>query len=230
LAAKQTIPDAQAIFDGVAENYERPARIFGLGQYDYWHRELAGVIAAAEPKLVLDMCTGTGLVARELRRQTKATIVGTDLSRAMLAAAKESGSTALVQADAQRPPFADTAFDAVAFSYLLRYVEDVPGTVQALGRLVRSGGRMASLEFGVPSGLWKPAWTVYTRAVLPAGLSVVSPGWRRVGQFLGRSIADFYRRWPVERQAELWQKSGFEDVRTRSLSLGGGFLIWGTRS
>ena len=230
MVSEKAIPDAQGIFDGVAENYERPAQLFGLGQYRYWHRELAGIVAAAEPAVVLDMCTGTGLIAEEIRRRTPATIVGADLSMAMLRSAQGRGvDAAFVQADARRPPFASAGFDAVVFSYLLRYVDDVPGTLTGLGSLARDGGMMASLEFGVPKGLWKPAWQLYTRALMPAGLAITSPGWRRVGGFLGRSISDFYQRWPVERQVDAWRACGFVDVQTRTLSLGGGLLIWGTR-
>lgn len=231
MAANQSaVPDAQEIFDGVAENYERPAQIFGLGQYRYWHRELVGLVAATTPSHVLDMCTGTGLIADELRRQTTAAIVGVDLSRAMLKQARGRGvEAALIQADARRPPFTAEAFDAVVFSYLLRYVDDLPGTLLRLGALVRPRGLMASLEFGVPQGPWKPAWQLYTRALMPVGLALLSPGWRRVGGFLGRSISEFYERWPIERQLRAWHTAGFQDVQTRSLSLGGGLLIWGTR-
>jgi demethylmenaquinone methyltransferase/2-methoxy-6-polyprenyl-1,4-benzoquinol methylase len=231
LTAKQTtIPDAQQVFDGVAENYERPAQIFGLGQYHYWHRELAKLVATASPSTVLDMCTGTGLIAAELRRRTQAKMVGADLSRGMLRAAMARGvDAALVQADARHPPFTFASFDAVVFSYLLRYVEDVPATLNNLAALVRPGGLMASLEFGVPKGVWKAPWQLYTRALMPVGLTFVSPGWRHVGAFLGRSIAEFYQRWPVERQVDAWRRAGVEDIQARSLSLGGGQLIWGTR-
>jgi demethylmenaquinone methyltransferase/2-methoxy-6-polyprenyl-1,4-benzoquinol methylase len=231
LVPEKAIPDAQAIFDGVAENYDRPARICGLGQYEYWQRELVGLVVPTNPRLVLDMCTGTGLIAAELRRQTSARVVGADLSRSMLGPAqRRDPSLQLVQADARRPPFASGMFDAVVFSYLLRYVDDVPGTLAALAALVRHAGTMAALEFGLPKGPWRPVWQIYTRALMPAGLSLISPGWRRVGGFLGRSITDFYERWPLERQLGLWRECGFRDVQSRSLSLGGGLLIWGTRS
>ena len=148
----------------------------------------------------------------------------------MLEAAAHEGLGDLVQTDARRPGFAEGKFDAVVFSYLLRYVDDVEGTLQALGALVRPGGIMASLEFGVPEGAWKPPWLLYTRAIMPAGLAVISPGWRRVGGFLGRSISEFYERWPIPRLEDAWRSAGFDDVQTRKLSLGGGVIQWGTRS
>jgi demethylmenaquinone methyltransferase / 2-methoxy-6-polyprenyl-1,4-benzoquinol methylase len=59
---------------------------------------------------------------------------------------------------------------------------------------------------------------------------VISPGWREVGDFLGDSIRSFYERYPVERLLELWGEAGFEDVRLRRLSLGGGIITWGRRA
>jgi demethylmenaquinone methyltransferase/2-methoxy-6-polyprenyl-1,4-benzoquinol methylase len=66
-------------------------------------------------------------------------------------------------------------------------------------------------------------------AVLPAAGRLVSPAWREVGRFLGGSIRDFWRRYPLERQLELWRAAGIVDVRHRRLSLGGGIVVWGRR-
>ena len=112
--------------------------------------------------------------AAELVERTRARVVAADVTPAMLARAQQrfrgrERRVDLVQADAQVPPFRDGAFDVVVWSYLLRYVDDVPATVRALGRLVRPGGTMASLEFGVPKAAWaRVSWEAYTRAILPA--------------------------------------------------------------
>ncbi|MEX2235991.1 MAG: class I SAM-dependent methyltransferase [Dehalococcoidia bacterium] len=230
-ATTQHVPDAAGIFDGVAADYERPAQLFGLFQYRGWQKELASLIAAVQPELVLDMCTGTGLIAEEIRAKTKARVVGADLSHEMLRnSSPRTADPDLVRTDARLPAFRDGAFDAVVFSYLLRYVQDVPGTIAGLAALVRPGGLMASLEFGVPSGVFRPAWLAYTRAIMPAGLAVLSPGWRRVGGFLGHSIWDFNRAWPPERLEDEWRNAGIGNVETRRLSLGGAVIQWGTRS
>jgi len=71
---------------------------------------------------------------------------------------------------------------------------------------------------------------VYVRALLPAAGRVISPGWRRVGGFLGTSIRDFYERWPEERLLQAWRDAGIDDVRSRRLSLGGAIVIWGRRA
>jgi len=226
---------AQGIFSAIAEAYDGPAQVLGLFRYRSWQRVLVDSVLGVDPKLVLDMCTGTGLVAAEIIARTDAQVVGVDVTRAMLERAEVRLRAAgqrvrLIQADAQAPPFADGAFDALVWSYLLRYVEDVPETIRQLGRLVRPGGVMASLEFGVPrASLARAAWIVYTRALMPAALALLSPGWRRVGGFLGESISAFDEEWPVERLAEAWRSAGFDSIRTRRLSLGGAVVMSGGR-
>ena len=68
------------------------------------------------------------------------------------------------------------------------------------------------------------------RVGLPAAGRVVSPGWHEVGRFLGPSIRGFYEGYPLPRVLELWREAGIEDVQARTISLGGGVVIWGRRS
>jgi demethylmenaquinone methyltransferase/2-methoxy-6-polyprenyl-1,4-benzoquinol methylase len=67
------------------------------------------------------------------------------------------------------------------------------------------------------------------RAGLPVAGRVLRHGWREVGDFLGESIREFWARYPLERQLELWADAGISDVSVRSLSLGGGVVMWGVR-
>ncbi|MBM3925897.1 MAG: methyltransferase domain-containing protein, partial [SAR202 cluster bacterium] len=129
------------------------------------------------------------------------------------------GQVTLALADAQKPPFAEESFEVVVFTYLLRYVEDVPSTIKGLARLVRPGGMMASLEFGVPQGLGaKQLWMLYTRVVMPAGA------------FLGGSISGLYREYPMEQQKRLWEEAGIRDVKVTRLSFGGAVIIKGRKA
>jgi demethylmenaquinone methyltransferase/2-methoxy-6-polyprenyl-1,4-benzoquinol methylase len=117
-------------------------------------------------------------------------------------------------------------------SYLLRYVDDPAAVLAELARVVRPGGTIASLEFGVPP--WAPAraaWSVYTGAVLPiAGFVVGGPAWWGAGRFLHQSIPDFYARHPLAALLDTYRAAGIGDLRMRRMSLGGGIVIWGTRS
>jgi demethylmenaquinone methyltransferase/2-methoxy-6-polyprenyl-1,4-benzoquinol methylase len=194
-------------------------------------------VAQARPSTVLDVATGTAGVALLLARRTGADVTGVDLTEQMLARGRarvaEAGErrVRLAVARAEQLPFPDATFDALTFTYLLRYVADPAATLRELARVVRPAGVVASLEFGVPRGpVWLPAWRLYTRVVLPsAGFVTGGSEWWRVGRFLGPSIEDHYRRHPVEQHVDMWREAGIEDVHTRALSLGGGLVMWGRR-
>jgi demethylmenaquinone methyltransferase / 2-methoxy-6-polyprenyl-1,4-benzoquinol methylase len=179
---------------------------------------------------VLDVATGTGMVAAELlARRGDCTIVALDQSAEMLGAARARFAgerrVELVEGQAERLPFADASFDALTFTYLLRYVEDPAATMRELARVLKPGGRICSLEFGVPS--WPPAraaWRLYTTIGLPALGRLCSRDWAEVGRFLGPSIRGYYDRHPLERIVGYWQAAGLCEVRVRSMSLGGGIV------
>ena len=185
------------------------------------------------------MATGTGLVARELVRRYGCSVVGLDQSAEMLAGARREAcaraparcsASSCVQGEAEHLGFADGEFDHLTFTYLLRYVDDPAATLAELARVVRPGGRIASLEFGLPDPpLWRPLWRLYTRVGLPAVGRLFGRDWYEVGRFLGPSIEELYERWPLERQLELWEAAGISHVRQRRMSLGGGVVIWGIR-
>jgi len=150
--------------------------------------------SAPEPPLVLDVASGTAGVAIQLAARTRARVVGVDLTEAMLrqgqanvADAELSRSIGLVAGKAEQLPFPDASFDALTFTYLLRYVDDPQAVLTELGRVVKPGGTMASLEFCVPpSAFWRAWWVLYTRIILPAGgLALGGRAWLRVGRFLG---------------------------------------------
>jgi demethylmenaquinone methyltransferase/2-methoxy-6-polyprenyl-1,4-benzoquinol methylase len=187
---------------------------------------------------VLDVATGTGAVAAELASRYGCRVTAVDQSPAMLAAAaralRERGLAErvdLVRAEAEALPFDDASFDALTVTYLLRYVADPAATLAELARVVRPGGVLASLEFGVPP--WPPAraaWRCYTGVLLPAGgLLLGGRPWWRAGRFLHRSIPDLYRRHPLPALLDLYRAAGLRDLRVRRLSLGGGVVVWGVR-
>ena len=154
----------------------------------------------------------------------------------MLAAGRErvaraalSSRVELHQGSAESLPFDDGDFDALTFTYLLRYVDDPAAQLRELARVVRPGGVVAMLEFAVPRGIWRPLWELYVRVGLPGAGRVVSPGWHEVGSFLGPSIRGFYERLPEPALFELWREAGLRDVRGRRMSLGGGIVVWGVR-
>lgn len=229
---------AVELFAGLPRHYDRVAATLSLGQDPRWRRALVEAVGAHPGERVLDVATGTGLVAQALVRRYGCTVVGLDQSAAMLDAARARlaralelrGRVTLIAGEAERLPFADGEFDHVTFTYLLRYVDDPAATLRELARVVRPGGRVAALEFAVPpSRLWRALWTVYTRVGLPALGRLVSREWSDTGRFLARSIPEFYARHPLEQLVGLWSEAGLGSVNVRRMSLGGGVVMWGTR-
>ena len=220
------------IFSPIARDYDRPAQILGLFQYRRWHRFLLSRLDLPPGSLVLDVATGTGAMALDLLDRPGVRVVGADITRPMLLRAQRravgaASNLQLTECTAEAPPFREGAFDAITSGYLLRYVADVAATLSGLRLLLKPGGVMAMLDFAIPRGAWYPLWRVYTDVVLPAGGRLFSRDWRDVGAFLGPSIRNFYKRWPEPSLLEAWRNAGFEDVRSRRLSLGGALVIWG---
>jgi demethylmenaquinone methyltransferase/2-methoxy-6-polyprenyl-1,4-benzoquinol methylase len=195
---------------------------------------MVAAVQAPPDARVLDVATGTGLVARELRRRYDCRVVGLDQSEQMLSRARPLVGPVyeqVLQGEAERLPFGDGEFDALTFTYLLRYVDDPAATMRELARVVRPGGRVAMLEFFVPPRpLLYPAWWLYTRAGLPALGRLVSRDWYEVGRFLGPSIDGFWRAHPLPAVVEMWRAAGIDSVETRKMSLGGGVVMWGVRN
>ncbi|MDP9490942.1 MAG: ubiquinone/menaquinone biosynthesis methyltransferase, partial [Actinomycetota bacterium] len=225
---------ALELFAPLGPTYDRYANLLSFGQDPRWRRFLVLQIDASPEDTILDVATGTAAVAIALARRSGSRIVGVDQSREMLEQGRRRVAEAglaerieLVEGTAEQLPFADASFDGLTFTYLLRYVDDPLTTLEELARVVRPGGRIAMLEFGLPRGLARPAWELWVRAGLPAAGALISPGWREVGAFLGQSIRDFHRRYDLP---ELWQAAGLEDVRAKRLSLGGGLVMWGRKA
>jgi demethylmenaquinone methyltransferase / 2-methoxy-6-polyprenyl-1,4-benzoquinol methylase len=225
--------EALELFRGLPRRYDMLSAALSFWQDPRWRRALVGALAPQPGQRILDVATGTGMVAAELLARADCTVVGLDQSAEMLGAARARFATPavrsrveLIEGQAESLPFADESFDALTFTYLLRYVEDPQATVAELARVVRPGGRVASLEFGVPP--WAPAraaWRFYTAVGLPALGRLDSREWAQVGRFLGPSIRGFYERHPLERIVGYWQQAGLRDVRVRRMSFGGGIVM-----
>jgi demethylmenaquinone methyltransferase / 2-methoxy-6-polyprenyl-1,4-benzoquinol methylase len=231
---------AQRLFSGLPGRYDRLAEVLSLGQNGRWRSAMVDAVEAAEPLgTVLDVATGTCGVAIQLAGRTGADVVGIDLTEAMLRvgqqrvqASAEANKIRLVAGRGEELPFADDTFDALTFTYLLRYVSDPAATIAELARVTKPGGVVANLEFCVPSNpVWRGLWVLYTRMVLPvAGYLTGGQEWRKVGSFLGPSSSEHYRRYPLAWHVKAWQDAGIDEVGVRTMSLGGGVVMWGRKT
>jgi demethylmenaquinone methyltransferase/2-methoxy-6-polyprenyl-1,4-benzoquinol methylase len=226
---------ARELFRGLPRRYDVLAEVLSFGQNAWWRRAMTDRVVGSHPARILDVATGTAGVARQLADRTGGFVVGVDLSEPMLreGAARQnangaSARIALVAGQAETLPFPDESFDALTFTYLLRYVADPAATLRELARVLRRGAPMASLDFAVPSSVpWHAAWWVYTRLLLPVGGLLGGRDWVRVGRFLGPNISAHYRRHPVPDLVAAWEDAGLVDVGVRTMSLGGGIVMWG---
>src|SRR5215208_6586903 len=222
------------LFAGLPRRYDLAGALLSFGQDPRWRRAMVRQVRAGPGERVLDVATGTGMVATALARRYGCSVVGLDQSPEMLAGARAkldadpwlAAQIELVRGEAESLPFADGEFDHLTFTYLLRYVDDPSVVLRELARVVKPGGRIASLEFMLPPKLpARSVWRLYTRAVMPGLGRLISRDWYEVGRFLGPSIRDLYARLPLDRQLQLWSAAGIGGVRARVMSFGGGVVI-----
>jgi demethylmenaquinone methyltransferase/2-methoxy-6-polyprenyl-1,4-benzoquinol methylase len=230
---------ALALFAGLPRHYDRAGSLLSFGQDPRWRAALVRSIPVARGARVLDVATGTGMVAAALVRRSGCRVTALDQSPQMLGGLQArlaadpllAGSIEPLLGEAESLPFADASFDALTFTYLLRYVEDPAAALRELARVVRPGGRVAMVEFGVPSRpLLRVLWRVYTRAVMPALGRLLSRDWQEVGRFLGPNIEAFYARVRLAQLVRLWEQAGLRDVRVRRMSFGAGVVMTAVRA
>ncbi len=229
---------ARRLFSGLPRRYDLLAELLSFGQNARWRRTMVDQVVAAAPTTVLDVATGTAGVARQVAQRTAANVTGIDLTEAMLrrgqAPVAQDGRAhriRLVLGRAEQLPFRDDTFDALTFTYLMRYVSDPAATLRELLRVLRPGGVVAWLEFHVPpNAAWHGMWWLYTRVGLPALGSLAGRPWYEVGRFLGPSISEHHRRWPLARTLAACHRAGMVDVHHRIMSLGAGVVMWGRKA
>ena len=223
---------ALQLFEGLPARYDRVGAVMSFGQDPRWRRLMVDLVAPRPGQRILDVATGTGMVAFALAHRG-ATVTALDQSEAMLAVARRrtpptTGTVTFVTGEAERIPYPDASFDALTFTYLLRYVDDPHATLRELARVVRPGGRIGMVEFGVPGNpALKALWRGHTRVGLPLIGRVVSPAWYEVGRFLGPNIEQFHSAYPD--LPGLWTSAGITDVTHTPMSFGAGLVMSGVR-
>jgi len=226
---------ALQLFRSLPDGYDRVGAVMSFGQDPRWRRALVDFIDPRPGMRILDVATGTGMVAFA-HAAHGAEVVGLDQSEAMLGQARArlerapdpGGRLSFVLGEAEALPFADDEFDALSFTYLLRYVDDPLATMRELARVVKPGGRIGMVEFGVPgSRVLRELWRAHTRAGLPIIGRAISTDWYRVGRFLGPNIEQFHQQLPD--LPRLWADAGIGGAARRDMSFGAGIVVTGVR-
>ncbi|MFC4424722.1 bifunctional demethylmenaquinone methyltransferase/2-methoxy-6-polyprenyl-1,4-benzoquinol methylase UbiE [Deinococcus navajonensis] len=214
--------EVQAMFASIAPRYDLLNRVLSLGVDRSWRREAAREALALNPARLLDVATGTGDFALELKtRAPQAEVVGSDFVPEMLQIARAKARSrhldlTLEEGDALNLPYPDASFDTVTCSFGFRNFADYGRGLAEFWRVLRPGGRLVILEFPPPaSGLFGHLFRFYFRQVLPRIGALVS-GNGGAYTYLPESVLAF----PApERLAGLMRATGFR-TRYRLLTFG----------
>lgn len=181
----------QGMFTRIAGRYDLTNSLLSGGLDHLWRRRATRLVRGWRPGALLDLATGSGVLAAALARACpEATVTGADFCAPMLRAAPGRGIERLVVADAMRLPFAEAAFDVVTVAFGLRNMADWLGALREMRRVLRPGGHLLVLDFSVPGGWLRAPYRFYLHHFLPVIAGVVC-GEREAYRYLGQSIERF---------------------------------------
>ena len=215
----------RGVFDSVAGNYDLMNDLMSGGLHRLWKRFALSQTGLRPGQRALDVAGGTGDLAAGLARQVGAAglVVLSDINWAMLTRGRDRlldagicGHVGLVQADAERLPFADASFDCITIGFGLRNVTDKPAALASMRRVLRPGGQLLVLEFSRPAAGLRPFYDLYSFRVLPAMGRLIA---RDADSY--RYLAESIRMFPDQPTlAGMMREAGFEDCRWHNLSGG----------
>ena len=210
--------EVQGMFARVAGRYDVVNAILSGGLDALWRRRAGRIVAGWQPLRLLDLATGSGVLAAALQRAyPPMRIVGADFSVPMLERARAAGRVErLVAADGMNLPFADGVFDGVTVAFGLRNMANYAGALREMRRVLRPGGHLLVLDFSMPRGWWRGLYRWYLHRCLPGIAGAVS-GERGAYRYLGDSIEQFPSG---ERMRALLEECGFEEATAEELSGG----------
>jgi len=212
------------MFTAIARRYDLLNHMLSFNVDRHWRRMLVTVARTRPGERVLDVATGTGDVAIEFARRTRAgEIIGLDPSSGMLEVGREKlarlagmDHVRLVEGDALALPFPDASFDVVTIAFGLRNLPDYGAGIAEMARVLRPGGRLLVLEFLPPEGAARLVFRPYIATVLPIVGRVIS-GSPEAYRYLASSIRSFVT---AEATRGMLAGAGLENVETRRLTGG----------
>lgn len=206
------------MFDGIATRYDLMNRLISVGQDGHWRRIAVATLEPLPDGPLLDIGTGTGDLALEMRRQQPGRpVYGVDLAAGMIAvarhklAARGAARITLAQGDVLRLPFPDGVFAGAATAFTLRNVPDLAAALAEIRRVLKPGAPFACLEIIRPSGPLAGPFSLYFRHAVPRLGALIS---RRASayRYLPASVDRFIT---ARELAAAMRAAGFDRVRTR---------------
>ena len=207
----------QQLFARIAHRYDLANSLLSLGCDSLWRANVGARVKRWAPTAILDLATGSGVLAHELKKQIPAArVVGADFCAPMLTLARRRGITELVVADGLALPFRDSLFDVVTVAFGLRNMASYDAALNEARRVLRSGGHLLILDFSLPNPPFRTLYRIYLHHVLPllAGWLTGEPDAYR---YFSGTIEGFPKG---EAMLELLRRCGFSSCDARQLSMG----------
>ena len=224
------------MFDAIADRYDLLNHLLSANLDKRWRRQAVASLHLAGRERVLDLCTGTGDLAIAARTASPpaARVIGVDFAGAMLRVGqakihdrKLAPTIALVRGDATRIPLPDGVVDAVTIGFGIRNVERLEAACKEMHRVLGHGGRLAILEFAVPTTPgFRQLYGWYLNGILPR-LGRLLSGNSTAYRYLPDSVGAFST---PEELVNLLRQAGFHDVAASPLTFGAVYLYTGRKS
>jgi demethylmenaquinone methyltransferase / 2-methoxy-6-polyprenyl-1,4-benzoquinol methylase len=207
----------QHLFSRIAGRYDLANTLLSLGCDSLWRAYVSARIARWAPRDILDLATGSGVLAKAMTRRMRAIrVVGADFCPPMLAIARRRGIKELVVADGMALPFVDARFDVVTIGFGLRNMASYEKALSEVRRVLRIGGRIVVLDFSLPRPPLLPFYRLYLHHFLPlfAGWLTGEP---EAYRYFSESIECFPKG---NAMLELLHACGFDNCEAKPLSTG----------
>jgi demethylmenaquinone methyltransferase / 2-methoxy-6-polyprenyl-1,4-benzoquinol methylase len=226
----------RSLFSSVPLEYDMLLALLSFAQDRRWRSYVVDRTRSSNSEPLLDVATGTGLLAADLARSLSenAYVVGVDLTLSMLKTARwrlESKQldrkVDWVLARAENLPFRDRSFSGASISLALRNVSDASMTFHEMSRTTETGGTVISLDFTrPPNRIFRVFYYDYLLGLFPLFGRLVSEAWGRTLSYLGRSIL---RARTGEQIATLLSSEGLTGARSVPLTAGIVCAVYATK-
>jgi len=215
----------EEMFDNISSNYDFLNHFLSFGIDNIWRNKTIKIVSQNQPKLILDVATGTGDLAFAAQKKINPNkIIGLDLSNGMLEVGRAkinkrnlNDKLEFIQGDSENLPFDNDYFDSVMVSFGVRNFENLNKGLSEIFRVLKKGGQIVVLEFSKPKTFpIKQTYQIYSKYILPIFGSIISKD-KSAYHYLPESVAAF----PEENDfLDELVKVGFLDTRLKKLSGG----------